>query len=446
MSSVLSFLPGTSPRTLLLGALMVSAACSSQGDPPAEMGVESATDPACAVPLGWWESKDLDPLFATAGGPAPTVDCQFHLWAWSAFVHFTQLDSSGQPGFISLPTPSQLSTGTAHDGRLRLGPRDVKRSQVGEIDQAGPRGVLVDQNGRAVYYSTHMDQAYFDFAQPLYGVAQFNAASPDTVFPVGSTVIKASWRQVGPGEDTSGMFTTTADIAKLVNGTGPGGTVQASSEYIPDVQVALVGMHIVSVLVDHPEFAWATFELEGNSPNLPVGMNPKSSDAVSASSYTFYAGGTPANQCNITAEGTSVTVNESTQICSPIIQVFREFEYGDASPSRVADIDQVNAEFQAQLPQQAKTNKRLDPVFAAYTLVGTVWQNVNTLKPGLSNMQSTSIGSTSLMNSTMETFVQGKGQNCFSCHNTASGSGPAGKYQASDLALSHVLLTPFFQQ
>ena len=36
----------------------------------------------------------------------------------------------------------------------------------------------------------------------------------------------------------------------------------------------------------------------------------------------------------------------------------------------------------------------------------------------------------------METFVQGAGTNCFSCHNTSGGSGYPGK----DINLSHVIL------
>lgn len=450
------------PLTFLIGTTLLCAACGSPGGADEETAEVAAPNPACTVPLGWWESRGLEPLFASDNAPEPTEDCQFHLWAWTAFVHFTQLDKdTGEPRFLSLKTPDDLKGSAPASGRLRLAPRDMKRSQPGEAERAGgvnqaeTNGVLVDQRGRAVYYSTHMDDAYFDYARAHYGIAAFNGSDPDSVFPVGSTVLKVSWRQVEPGEDTSGFFTTRADVARLINEKDPsdpskqtGQITPADGQWIENVEVALVGMHVVSVLVEHPEFAWATFELEGNAPNLPAGMAADSSKPVSAQSLTFYAAGTPAKDCNVNAEGRTDHVDEATQICTPITQVFRQFQYGGASPSRVLDIQQVNAEFQSALPIEAKSNSSLDPVFAAYSLVGTVWQNKDTLKPGLTGteMCSTAVGSTSLMNSTMETFVQGAGQSCFLCHNTVAGGLPKGpQYIASNLALSHLLLDPFFE-
>jgi hypothetical protein len=67
---------------------------------------------------------------------------------------------------------------------------------------------------------------------------------------------------------------------------------------------------------------------------------------------------------------------------------------------------------------------------------GTVWILANTLQPGDGNLDTQAIGSPSLASSVMETFVQGAGTNCFSCHNTSGGSGYPGK----DINLSHVIL------
>jgi hypothetical protein len=75
-------------------------------------------------------------------------------------------------------------------------------------------------------------------------------------------------------------------------------------------------------------------------------------------------------------------------------------------------------------------------VFANYRLVGTVWILANTLQPGNGNLDSESIGSINLANSTMETFVQGGGTNCFSCHNTSGGA----TYPGKDINLSHIIL------
>jgi hypothetical protein len=76
-------------------------------------------------------------------------------------------------------------------------------------------------------------------------------------------------------------------------------------------------------------------------------------------------------------------------------------------------------------------------VFASYKLIGTVWMLANTLKPGDGNMDQEAIGSLDLANSTLETFVQAQGTNCFSCHNTSGGSGYPGK----DINISHIILS-----
>jgi hypothetical protein len=46
------------------------------------------------------------------------------------------------------------------------------------------------------------------------------------------------------------------------------------------------------------------------------------------------------------------------------------------------------------------------------------------------------IGSIDLADATLETFVQGSGTNCFSCHNTSGGS----SYPGKNINLSHVIL------
>jgi hypothetical protein len=70
----------------------------------------AAAQPApCVAPLGWWESKGLQPFFVNPKGGSPTTDCDFQLWSWSAFVHFMQNDpKTGQPILLQLPTYDDL--------------------------------------------------------------------------------------------------------------------------------------------------------------------------------------------------------------------------------------------------------------------------------------------------------------------------------------------------
>ena len=117
---------------------------------------------------------------------------------------------------------------------------------------------------------------------------------------------------------------------------------------------------------------------------------------------------------------------------------------GGAAPDRSADIVASNESFQ----QGLKTHSNVNPIWANYHLVGTVWLNANSLKPGDGSMSTEAIGSVSLANATLETYVQGNGHNCFMCHNTAAGPIPKGGtqplYPGKDINLSHILLSPFF--
>src|SRR4051812_10242461 len=120
----------------------------------------SAQQKNCTFPLGWWESKGLMPFFINPKGPSPTTDCDFQLWSWSAFVNVMQTDPATKlPRLLTLPTFDDLASGDLKRAAvgprtLMLKPRDQKPKSISEFQQAGSRGVLVDQNGRAVYYAT----------------------------------------------------------------------------------------------------------------------------------------------------------------------------------------------------------------------------------------------------------------------------------------------------
>ena len=428
---------GGSLLALLLGAMFCFAA-------------PAAAQQNCSVPLGWWESKGLQQFFIDPNGPSPT-GCDFQLWAWSAFVHFMQPDpdpkNGGAPLFLDLPTyndlvPDKKQLAAAeltpqaliHPRKLVLQPRDNQPQSLGSFEQAGPKGVLVDQNGRSVYYVTHMDPVYFAFTQKYFGQKNYQKASPTLDYPIGATVLKSAWRIVQPGENTGNVYTTAATIALLENDPKNPGKLRVSGK-TADVTVALVGVHVVTVLKDHPEFVWATFEHLNNAPDLPPGMNPLSPDPVSAQSYTFYKGGTPAFQSNQLPKNESI--DPGTQVITPITNVFQEFQYGGATPaSEVANIVAVNTEFQGKIPSE---KGKIDPVFANYRLDGSTWLLPNTLKPGDGDMAQEAIGSIDLDNATMETFVQAEGRNCFSCHTTTGGSG----YPPKNINTSHIITSVF---
>ena len=93
-------------------------------------------------------------------------------------------------------------------------------------------------------------------------------ASPLAKFPVGTVEVKSAWRVVLPDEDTSGVYTTSAEIELLK--TDPRGHVVADPSNTVSQKVALemlgVGpcYHMVNVLGDLDLVAPWRQALDGN--------------------------------------------------------------------------------------------------------------------------------------------------------------------------------------
>lgn len=419
-----------------------------------------AASPICNAELGWWESKDLQPLFTFN---APTKDCQFQQWAWTTFIHFMKKTGpQGSPLFLSLPTPEDLDNpsfsyeesgevGAARE--LMLKPRFQKPGlalsrgggeDLSAIGQAGSNGILVDQNSRVVYYSIHMNPPYFKFAKAHIGTENYSKTPPTETFPIDATVLKTAWMVV---EDEtklpSDTFTTKATLQLIEEDPEHKGQLKISDKTQPGVTVALVGVHVVGTVKDHPEFLWATFEQKENSPDLPGGTSVGSNQQVSNRNFSFYKAGTLGSKSN--QQPKSYSIDVATQKTKPITNTVRQFAHGGAefsaeSPtvsgqSRVEDIDSINLNMGQAIPAHSNL---IDPAFAGYNLIGSVWIDTRQtpLKPGL-NLFANSVGSITLASSTMETYVQGLGTNCFSCHNTQ----PFGtKLANKNIAISHIIL------
>jgi hypothetical protein len=408
----------------------------------------------CDAPKSW---------FTPAGSPetgtpepdfhAPKDDCEFHQWAWQTFLWLTQSTGPERIRLLDLPLaeklfeagnwPKTLDAAALEQLKkqpLVLSPRVVKRSapnKVGDIRQVGLRGVLVDQNGRAIYYATHVSPIYYQFVRSnrLYLKEEYLKASPKCTFPVRSLTVKSSWRILLPGEST-GCFTTSAFVflLKCKNGTNncQGEDVIKDDVHTPKLmKVALVGLHVAGVVAGHPEFIWSTFEHRGNVPDLPADMSPDSPEPVSGGAWTFYAPNTSAKDCNV-ANARMVTLDVRTQQLRPISNVFRPFALGGGDPADQANIKSLNESVRAQLEAVS--------VWRNYFLVGSVWfDGSNRLEPGLTGpyIQRRTTGSVRLSNSTMETFTQLGRKNCFSCHDSGA-RGDLG-LPAMNMNLSHVL-------
>ncbi len=445
--------------------------------PRAGAAADCLADPAW-FPGGIPNPPAVNPLLPLPPG-AP--DCDFYKWAWQTFLYVTYAEGADQqPRFVNYIAPLDLFANKApltltlanrKKGSLNLMPRGAKSASASTVDdvlQATSKGLIVDHSGRAVYYGTHLNDVFEKFVRrngfdaDVTKIGTFDAGTP--VDP-GSVELKSSWKILDPAvDDADQFFTIEADIPSLKVVTDAMGKkhIETDFQHPRHETLALVGLHIVGTVKDHPEFIWATFEHVRNAPGL-VGQKVDNDDAVDASSdFTFYDLGVKRSECNQNARD-MLTLDVTTQKLTPVTQVFRQFRYGspDNPMTNINEPDDEVTELNRDVRGRLKNAKS---VWKNYFLLGAVWID----NPGM-NFQPTDTpiadavlaGETRLSNATMETFTQHElappvppgpaKPNCFRCHSAASDthtmpSGASLTLPAKKINVSHALTNAFFRQ
>ena len=434
----LKYASGLALATVLLAAAAplwsaaqaVPVGTAAVPDPgPAAVAGAAAAD--CTAPASWFSGPSI-PVPEPAKVSQFQSNCGFHQYSWQAFLWLTEADKTGQLRFETLYS----------DRAIHPNARSPRKHVLGGVNQADSHGILVDLNGRAVYTTLLIDDAYRDFVikNKLYTAAGMQAAPAALVFPVGALSLKATWKIVAAGEDVSRFYITTARI-KLLSKIGNGVGI-ASRPKIVSARVALVGLHIAQVVADHPEAIWATFEHVDNAPDFAPGQ-PRNA-AVSDKSFTFYQAGTTAANCNAGNAGV-ITLDAATQKLTPLSQACRQFRNGGGNTANVANIDAINASVLAQLPAGS--------LWKHYREVGAVWfKTSNDLKPDWTpNIDATMVtGSLTLSSAVIETFTQNNTatNSCFSCHNTMSvtnASDITRTLAGKNVSTSHILLQNYLK-
>ena len=438
-------------RTILRGAFcsrggiaaLAAVAAVLAGCQPGEKADDSQ---ACVAPASWFpQSQTPKP------DPSPPdgfqKPCDFHKWAWQSFLWLTQ-SVDGKLRFETFPTAQdaiESKDAPSAQELMRLAVRSQKtdhpQQPLAEVHQAGELGLLVDQNGRAVFYSQHLNQLMLDeiVSKHWNDPTVLNEIPPDTKFQTGDVELKASWMIVGDGLDISKFFVRSALIDKLVN---EDGSISVDKGAPLEAKVALVGLHIVGWVKGHPEAIWATFEQNDNAPDFATRQSP--SEPVSDRDWTFYKAHTMALDCN-QPNSSDLVLEESTQTLKPITQVCREYPYGMVAGSQDQN-DQQNLEAIKSLNNSVWSQLAPANLWRNYFEVGAVWTNGN-LQPN-NDQQANLIGSTKLSNAVLETFTQQvqSENNCFSCHNTLmfNPSDPNIRpLQGTNINLSHIISTAY---
>lgn len=442
-------------RTMAYGALFAALT---------QVPLAQAAEADCSAQENWFPHQQTprpdDAAFVSSS------NCVFHQWAWQMFLWLTQ-EVDGQPRFLGFVSPLSLvqaqprllgldsshSPGGMQSNELL--PRVTKSPTPRTIDeylQAGTEGILIDQDGRAVYASQYVNPTYADFitGNDLTDPAKVRAMHPATMFPItdrkGAMELKASWKIVGQGEDASTMFTMDAEIAKLVN---RGGKIVIDPSKTLPVKVALVGFHIGGVVQGHPEMIWATFEHRNNAPNVPA--KATADTVVSKQDFTFYRAGTTYANCNRNpAKSSQLRLDEATQKLSPVTQVCRRYEFGNAADSTDSSVITNDSNIKMLNASVAQGLDSKD-VWKNYFEVGAIWfLDGSKLKPGLNLADDALLtGSLLLSNATVETFTQTQSTmaNCFRCHNTQQEFPPKMNLEPlppTNLNISHAFQNIYF--
>ncbi|MCB0696214.1 MAG: hypothetical protein KDC07_02550, partial [Chitinophagaceae bacterium] len=235
-------------------------------------------------------------------------------------------------------------------------------------------------------------------------------------------------------------YTTTASLS------ADGGNTYKNTE------VALIGMHVVGVVENHPEFIWATFEHNDLAPDYDWVAN---SASATEDMLLFKKGSVSGID--------GIRYDKTTKLGMTPYQVFDLFEYGvprDAGGGFMSTSQQEPVNYNNTQGINVCVQGKLDDVWENYFYNGALWLNMDGTTPeqqaalikslgyniGAATPGSSARGSVNCANVTMESFMQtfqtsistikaSNLANCFSCHTGVSFNSSD---STSPLYLSHV--------
>lgn len=416
--------------------------------------------------------------------PVDNTKCDFYKWAHQMFLWVTSpvgsdilMDSIGFFDMLASGTDSNgftiykyVSNGTNAPKNI-FALRDTKSQTIQPAGQAGGGDTLLTLNGSLVYFGIHANDVYAWF-----NTAMTNGVLPTTsTFPVnqsqvtsvvnyaaqnGTTIgdadalgmeLKTAWIDVASVVNPADYVTISAMVPNYVKTSSTLWTINSATPTVLKT-LALVGVHIVGAVQNHPEMVWATFEHRNNAPDntfyfqdlsgkaqqvpynsngqwnlmqsggsqagaLVAQMKVNSNGSISG---TCAATGTAV--CNLTSSGTCQLVS-GTGACTqnPIQQnnVFRVNPWGNAptqaSAENNSELISLNLDILVMLGL-------VGDVRSNYFQVGAIWTRDGSIPSGPTDPEL--VGSLLLANSTMETYhQQGTGnanQGCFGCHNAST--------------------------
>jgi hypothetical protein len=385
--------------------------------------------------------------------PHPADECPFYRPTVQQFMRATQPAADGSPLFVTWRTIE-----TAF-GAHRNDPMPAVPVIEGGITQAGGRRILIDRNGYPVYYGIHLNPTFVEFIKEFgldEGVDAVKNADPNLEIPEGAITTKEAWQVVPPGTTPPANYITIAAKVPTFRLMTNGAVVDVVQDdtMLRDVNLQLVGMHVVHTLPGHPEMIWGTFQHQQPDGQLDIAptTDNKNEPDISAVivepmgiTYSLFPPMTPKMQASIGRETAAIApmFNEAMQRFTPA-QVTPVYRLYPASKSHTADEDEAIVKLNGNVAMAWTAYKTANPSpndrRGNYRFIGATWQDVPQLSfalnvvltnnEALGNIKtnggddplSITGGEDRLSGVALESFTQGVGSfaSCFTCHDTRS--------------------------
>ncbi|MBL6446247.1 hypothetical protein JMN32_08005 [Fulvivirga sp. 29W222] len=390
--------------------------------------VESNCNPA------WFPHSQTPPPMEGNGSPfdtTSTTNSIFHEWSWQKFLWLTKPMDNGKTLF-------EDSLTLVTNELLPIEPIEGVALVLTDVGQAGSDGVLISNesfNGQTdtVYYGIYANNILLEVADSMKSVIlnDTSKVSNTATFPVGALEVKTSWVQAStiPSGQQSDYYLTKAYITPLQD----------------TATVALLGVHVVGVVKNHPEFIWATFEHNSLAGRYDwASTTDQDVPVTSNENLMFFAKGDTATIKNITYTKSTSSAAEN---------VFTVFQYGIPRTAENAIMPHTSQDSATNLSNYNNivrlnecVSESLSDVWKNYFYNGSVWINTDGLTHdqqvelmikaggsiGSADSTSSARGSLAAFNITMETFAQTFGVsqihtmdasqvfNCMGCHTTVA--------------------------
>ncbi len=382
----------------------------------------------CAADSAWFTNPSIPEEVARSGSDGTSSFCDFYQFSWQAFAYLmSPVDGRKIRKFENTEkyhelearpdgTPENSCDSTKKGHTLFV--RTRKSVDAGSpfavperIGQAGGGATIYDQQKNVVYYDIRFSKNMCDV----------NAIKLQNNFPPGTTELKTAWKVLTDKDDKSLYITMSTIIGEQTTPT----------------ELGMIGFHIAIATRDHPEFVWATFEHNVNTPNCvePQALTGWSfaSDVCTAELATSDVLGVV--QCRFNYPQPQKNLKRVTD--SPT-EICREYPYGSAPgdphyDENIDDIITLNTNVQPYLTGSYAVLKN-------YFNLGAIWVSDITKNSDLSNQR----GSLRLANSVAETDFQNVDlnssfiSNCFGCHNYIGTAQPQNNKNTTSGSLSHI--------